>query len=31
VLETNDGWTHDWQTEWTKLIVAFFAEQSGGA
>lgn len=31
VLETNDGWTHDWQTEWTKLIVGFFAEQSRGA
>ena len=30
VLETNSGWTHDWQTEWTKLIIAFFAEQSRG-
>lgn len=31
VLETNDTWTHDWQTEWTRLIIAFLAEQSGGA
>ena len=29
-LETNDAWTHDWQAEWTSLIVRFFAEQSRG-
>jgi poly(3-hydroxybutyrate) depolymerase len=30
VLETNDTWTHDWQAEWTSLIVKFFAEESRG-
>jgi len=29
-LETSDAWTHDWQAEWTSLIVRFFAEQSRG-
>jgi len=26
-LRTSDGWTHDWQPEWTRLFVEFFARQ----
>lgn len=29
-LVTNSGWTHDWQREWTSLIIDFLVAQSRG-